>query len=48
VLVEVPAKLTAKQKQILRQFAEASGQETNPIGKGFLEKMRDLFSGDEK
>ncbi len=48
VLVEVPSKLSVKQKQILRQFAEASGQETNPIGKSFLEKMRDLFSGDEK
>lgn len=48
VLVEVPAKLNAKQKQILRQFAEASGTETNPIGKSFLDKMRDLFSGDEK
>jgi len=48
VLVEVPARLNTKQKQILRQFAEASGQDTNPIGRSFLDKMRDLFSSDAK
>jgi len=47
LLVEVPTKLNARQKQILRQFAEVSGTETNPIGKSFLDKMRDLFSGEE-
>ncbi len=45
LLVEVPSKLSAKQKAILREFAEASGEESHPIGKGFLEKVKEIFSG---
>ena len=44
VLVETPGKLTARQKDLLRQFAEASRAETNPIGKGFFEKVKGIFS----
>lgn len=44
VLVETPGKLTARQKDLLRQFAEVSRAETNPIGKGFFEKVKGIFS----
>ena len=44
VHVETPGKLTARQKDLLRQFAEASRAETNPIGKGFFEKVKGIFS----
>jgi molecular chaperone DnaJ len=47
ILVEVPRKLSAKQKAILRQFAEASGADSHPIAKGFLEKVKEIFSGDK-
>jgi molecular chaperone DnaJ len=48
VIVEVPGRLNAKQKQILREFAEASGKETNPLGKSFFDKMKDLWSAQDK
>lgn len=43
VNIEVPVKLTPKQKELLRQFAEISGDEGLEQKKGFFNKMRDLF-----
>jgi len=43
VNVEVPVKLTQKQKELLRQFAEISGDYGLEQKKGFFNKMRDLF-----
>ena len=43
VNVEVPVKLSQKQKELLRQFAEISGDEGLEQKKGFFDKMRDLF-----
>lgn len=43
IKVETPTKLTAKQKELLEEFAKISGEETNPIKKNFLEKMKGLF-----
>lgn len=43
VNVEVPTKLTQKQKEILRQFAEESGDEGLEQKKGFFNKVKDLF-----
>ncbi|NLX65090.1 MAG: molecular chaperone DnaJ [Clostridiaceae bacterium] len=43
VNVEVPTKLTQKQKELLRQFAEISGDEGLEQKKGFFEKVKDLF-----
>jgi molecular chaperone DnaJ len=43
VNVEVPRKLTQKQKEILRQFAEISGDENLEQKKSFFDKMKDLF-----
>ncbi len=43
VIVEVPKKLNQKQKDLLRQFAEISGDEVLEQKKGFFEKVKDLF-----
>lgn len=43
VNVEVPTKMTAKQKDLLRQFAEVSGDDVFVQRKNFFNKMKDLF-----
>ncbi|HEY8499031.1 MAG TPA: molecular chaperone DnaJ, partial [Clostridia bacterium] len=43
VNVEVPKKLTAKQKELLRQFAEIGGDDAFEQRKNFFDKMKDLF-----
>ena len=43
IFVEVPTKLTDRQRQLLEQFAEESDTEVSPVTKGFLDKLRDLF-----
>lgn len=43
VNVEVPTRLSAKQKELLKQFAEISGDEVFQQRKSFFEKMKDLF-----
>ena len=43
VNVEVPSKMSQKQKDLLRQFAEVSGDEGLEQKKGFFNKMKDLF-----
>ena len=43
VNVEVPTKLSAKQKELLKQFAEISGDEVFQQRKSFFDKMKDLF-----
>lgn len=45
VNVEIPKRLTEKQKNILRSFAEASGQDIGEQGKNFFKKMRNVFGG---
>lgn len=41
--VEVPKKLSEKQKDILRDFAEVSGDEFHENRKSFFNKMKDVF-----
>lgn len=43
VVVETPTRLTQRQKELLEEFAKISGQDVNPIGKSFFEKVRDLL-----
>lgn len=43
--VEVPKKLSDKQKELLREFAKESGSNVNEQSRSFLDKMKDLFSG---
>ena len=43
VLVETPTRLTTRQKQLLKDFAEEGGEEAHPIAKGFFDKVKELF-----
>jgi len=41
--VETPTQLTARQKELLEEFARAGGEEFNPLGKSFFDKVKELF-----
>jgi molecular chaperone DnaJ len=43
VIVETPTRLTAKQRELLKEFAALGGEEVNPLSKGFFDKMKELF-----
>ncbi len=43
VNIDVPKKLNEKQKAILKEFAELSGDEVHEQRKGFFDKMKDAF-----
>jgi molecular chaperone DnaJ len=43
VIVETPTKLNARQKELLEEFARISGEDVNPMGKSFFEKVKNLF-----
>jgi molecular chaperone DnaJ len=43
VHVETPKKLTARQRELIEEFARLGGEDVNPIAKGFLDKMREMF-----
>jgi len=45
VYIDVPKKLTQKQKELLEEFALINGDE---VAKSFKEKLKDLFTGAEK
>ena len=40
LMVETPTKLTAAQKALLRQFADACGEAQNPRSTGFFKKAK--------
>jgi molecular chaperone DnaJ len=43
VIVEVPTKLTDKQKEILKQFAEEDSEDKHEQKKSFFDKVKDVF-----
>jgi molecular chaperone DnaJ len=43
LVVETPRKLTARQRELLEEFARSSGEEVNPLSKGFLDKVKEMF-----
>ncbi|MBV6518486.1 MAG: molecular chaperone DnaJ [Candidatus Brocadia sp.] len=43
VIVEVPTKMTSRQEELLREFAELEKKNISPRQKKFFEKMKDLF-----
>jgi molecular chaperone DnaJ len=43
IFVEVPTRLTERQRELLQQFARETGSDVSPVTKGFLEKLRDFF-----
>jgi molecular chaperone DnaJ len=46
ILIEVPRRLTEKQKQLLREFAATEDGNAMPQRKSFLDKLKDMFKGD--
>jgi molecular chaperone DnaJ len=48
VMIEVPRKLTERQKQLLQEFASQDDGEQTPQRKGFLDKLKEIIKGDEK
>ncbi|MBI5057805.1 MAG: molecular chaperone DnaJ [Nitrospirae bacterium] len=45
VFIDVPKKLTPRQKELLMEFARLSGEDTS---KGFMDKVKDLFNHKEQ
>ena len=43
IIVEIPAKLTPKQKELLQEFDQLSGDNATPITKKFFEKVEEVF-----
>ncbi|TWT14821.1 molecular chaperone DnaJ [Reyranella sp. CPCC 100927] len=46
-LVETPVNLTARQKELLKEFESAGkGNDTSPESEGFFNKVKEMFGGD--
>ena len=43
VIVEVPRKLTARQRELMEEFARDMQKEVNPLTKGFFDKVKEIF-----
>ncbi|CAN5568432.1 molecular chaperone DnaJ [soil metagenome] len=47
IVIEIPKKLTEKQKVLLKEFAETEDDKVMPQRKGFLDKIKNVFKGDQ-
>jgi molecular chaperone DnaJ len=47
ILIEVPRKLTEKQRQLLKDFAATEDGSAMPQRKSFLDKLKDKIAGKE-
>lgn len=45
VAVEVPTKLSKRQKELIQEFGELSGEHPGPLSKNFFEKVKEVFGG---
>jgi molecular chaperone DnaJ len=43
ILVETPRKISARQRELLEEFARISGEEVHPLSKSFLEKVKSML-----
>lgn len=43
IVVETPRKLSAKQRELLEEFARISGEEVHPMSKSFLDKVKSML-----
>ena len=46
IMVETPVNLTAKQKELLKEFDKA-GSKTSPESEGFFSRVKEMFGGDD-
>jgi molecular chaperone DnaJ len=47
ILVEIPKKLSERQKELLREFANTEDGNVLPQRKGFMDKLKEMFKGDD-
>ena len=45
IKIVIPRSLDEEQKELLKEFAEISGEEINPEGKSFFRRVKDAFGG---
>jgi molecular chaperone DnaJ len=45
IIIEVPDKLSKKQKELLEDFAKESGENTGPLTKSFIDKVKKVLGG---
>jgi len=43
ISVEVPTKITSKQKELLQEFDRLSSEQATPLVKGFFDKVKEVF-----
>jgi molecular chaperone DnaJ len=44
ITVETPRRLSSRQRELLEEFARASGEDANhPLSKGFVDKLKEMF-----
>jgi len=43
IVVETPRKLSARQRELLEEFARLSGEEVHPLSRSFLEKVKSML-----
>jgi len=44
IVVETPKRLSERQRELLEEFAKASGEDVNhPLSKGFVDKLKEMF-----
>ena len=44
IVVETPHRLSARQRELLEEFAKTSGEDVNhPMAKGFVDKLKEMF-----
>jgi len=46
IMVEIPKKLSDRQKQLLREFSTTEDSSVMPQRKGFLDKLKDMLTGE--
>jgi molecular chaperone DnaJ len=46
VMIEIPKKLTERQRHLLEEFARTEDADITPARKGFFDKVKSMFSGD--
>jgi molecular chaperone DnaJ len=48
ILIEIPKRLSDRQKQLLKEFAASEDEKLMPQRKSFMDKLKQVFTGDEK
>jgi len=44
IVIETPRRLTARQRELLEEFAKLSGETaSHPLSKGFVDKLKEMF-----